>query len=227
MKSVTIPTGVATAWSGTFRSFVDGDIFRESNIDLNAGDIAERLAYLKDKADAAAYLAADQTFTGSCTFAGGATKTFSVTGDNAASFAGVTVSSSFTTQAGSSVSIVADDCEIASPLLLSSALGVATGDLADAAATIGAAATIYRVPTLTANRIYTLPSAAVNNHTVLVVRMRTADAFTVTVQTSGATTMGVISASAAGWILCHYKTSAAAWRVVAWGGTVTSLDTGV
>jgi hypothetical protein len=54
--------------------------------------------------------------------------------------------------------------------------------------------------------------------------MRTADAFTATLQDpTGPTTLGVISASSAGWI--EVEANGAAWKVVGWGGTVTSLST--
>ena len=145
MKSVTIPTGTSVAWSGTFQSFVDGDIFRESNIDLNAGDIADRLAYLKDRADIAAYLANDQTFTGSCTFAGGATETFSVTGDNAAEFNNVTINGSTSVQ----------DLTVAAGLLVAGVFAPDYATTTDANASLGNEF-VQRVPTLTANRTYTL-----------------------------------------------------------------------
>ena len=219
MKSVTIPTGVATAWSGTFRSFVDGDIFRESNIDLNAGDIAERLAYLKDRADIAVTTTGTQTITGIKTFNTDAGP-LTITGvDDFACAATATFGAA-----------VAFNAEVAANdnLLAAAAFGISTETLADAAAALSAAAVVHRVPTLTANRVYTLPATVTaEGQLMFIVRNRTADAFTVTLQTSGATTIGVISASSAGWILVRGTTSGNTWRLVAWGGTVTSLDTTV
>ena len=87
--------------------------------------------------------------------------------------------------------------------------------------------TVFRVPTITANRSYTF--SATNTPVggfrkrVRIVRMRTADAFTVTVKRSDTSTIGVISASAQGWIDLEYNGSN--WVVGGWGGTVTSLLT--
>lgn len=73
MKNLTI--SLVAAWVATIRTFQDGDIFRESQIDLYSGDIADRLGWLKtNKAD----LSAANTWT--------ATQTFSPSGLVAAIF---------------------------------------------------------------------------------------------------------------------------------------------
>ena len=219
MKSVTIPTGVATAWSGTFRSFVDGDIFRESNIDLNAGDLAERLAYLKDRADIAVTTTGTQTITG--------IKTFNVDAGDLT----VTGASDFRCEATATfIGTVGFSSEVSASdnLLAAAAFGLSTETLADAAASLSATAVVHRVPTLTSNRVYTLPATVTaEGQLMILVRNRTADAFTATLQTSAAVTLGIVSASNAGWILVRGTTSGNTWRVVAWGGTVTSIDTTV
>lgn len=87
----------------------------------------------------------------------------------------------------------------------------------------------YRVPAITANRTYTFSATAQSGSTsrrrVRVTRMRTADAFTVTVKRNDGTTIGVISASAAGWIEFCCPPGTDDWVVSAFGGTVTSLST--
>lgn len=217
MKSVTIPTGTSVAWSGTFRSFVDGDIFRESNIDLNAGDLADRLAYLKDKADAAGYLATANAWTGENTFTTEASVTdFIVDGDGEMT---VNASAQFNAAAN-----FASEVATSGGLLLSGYLAAGIETLADAPATLSNVL-VHRVPTLTANRVYTLPTGT-DGQLALFIRPRTADAYTATLQNPAATTMGVISASNSGWILC-VKKPASVWVVAAYGGTVTSVDTTV
>lgn len=215
MKSVTIPTGVATAWSGTFRSFVDGDIFRESNIDLNAGDLAERLAYLKDKADAAAYLAADNTFTGNNTFTtSSAGDDLTVGGDGELIVnVGATMNGAMAIASAAFTGRIEIDAEF----------NPGSNVLADAAATCSAVL-FQRVPTLTANRVYTLPAGSDGDLAVLT-RSGT-EAFTATLQDpTGSTTVGVISSGASGWIAAQKRGSN--WVAVMWGGTVASIRTTV
>lgn len=215
MKNVTINT--AAAWSGTFRSYQDGDIFRESNIDLQAGDLADRLGYLKAQVDGAATEAGNNTFTGVNAFnldAGDLT----ITGAS-----DLVITSGFQVNAASAFNAPVTCNDI---IEVAAGIGLAHETLADAADTIAATTTHARVPALTASRIYTLPAAAgcAPGHTVILERVRTADAFTATLQDpTGPTTLGVISASNAGWIMAVLRGSS--WRLGAWGGTVTSLDT--
>mgnify|MGYP000031138403 CR=1 FL=1 len=213
MKSYTIDT--AAAWVGTIQTWQDGDVFRESNLDLMADSIADRLGYLKTKADGAAYLAAaSQTFTGLQTISGVAGGV-NITGDVGLS---VTQTASFLSDidvTGTAIcNVVAAQTELRLPI----------ATLPDANATISCFGR-NRVPQLTANRSYTLPGGGVatlavisvsaagwvefqdsNGNCLRVTRSRTADAFTVT-------------------ILGTAGSGANQWRVTAWGGTVTSLDT--
>lgn len=216
MKSLTI--SLAAAWAATIQSFVDGDVFRESNIDLQIASIGDRLGYLKTKADAAGYLAAAaQTWTGLQTVSGAAGG-IAISGDQ-----GLVLSGGGTLQCGV-------DAEFTGPVAcqdtidINGALYLPNATLADANATI-ATYGLNRVPQLTANRSYTMPggggstlavisaSAAgwvelqdANGAVIRITRSRTADAFTVT-------------------ILGTPGSGANQWRVSAWGGTVTSLDT--
>lgn len=218
MKSYTIDT--AAAWSGSITTWQDGDVFRETNTDAVTDSIADRLGYLKTKADGAAYLAAaSQTFSGLATWSGAS--------------AGLVVSGDFGLTTGlltvGGQAIFSDEVQFnAGPVTFSSAPELNGGikadyaSLADADSTIGTPAKFeYRVPTLTANRAYGLDSTtnilaiisasaqgwvelvhSTTKQRVRIVRMRTSDAFTVTVRGTAGT-----------------------WRVSAWGGSVTSLDT--
>src|SRR3972149_6424632 len=49
MKAYTIDLGAA--WAATIETFQDGNVFRETNIDLMADSIADRLGYLKAQSD--------------------------------------------------------------------------------------------------------------------------------------------------------------------------------
>ena len=223
MKATTIDT--AALWAGTISTWQDGDIFRETNTDIVSESIGDRLGYLKAKADVAGYLAADQTWAGSNTFDTGVADTTTFAGDNAVVFnTSVDVNSTF-----HSVDNAALDGETSlnGAAYATGLFGISTADTTDADATLSTM-TVQRVPTLTGNRVYTLPAPTYPGQLCLLIRNRTADAFTATLQTATPTTLGVVSASSAGWILAQAKNiTATGWRLVAWGGTVTSLDTTV
>lgn len=224
MKNVTINT--AASWGASFRSFQDGDIFRESNIDLQAGDLADRLGYLKAQSDASGKLAADQTWTGSNTFntGTGTPKTIAITGDGDFNVERIRVATG--TDGGSwdaSTFIVKSAVEATFECipLLFAGLAAESASVADASASLSSVL-IHRVPALTANRVYTLPSGAAGQ-LAFIKRTRTADAFTVSLNDGGGT-IAQISASAAGWVLAMCTTTTT-WVVIAWGGTVTSIST--
>lgn len=216
MKNVTINT--AASWSGSFRSFQDGDIFRESNVDLNAGDLADRLGYLKAQADNAVLLTGSQTITGNKTFNG--TNTFggpisssnAITATNTVTLSGALNQSGVTTLTGQ--------------LNVHENLSSPHDSMSDANESFDNVHLLYRAPQITANRFYTLQTgASVVGRLTFFTRSRTADAFTCTIQDAGGT-VGVIDASAAGWLLLQcVDSSTTGWRVVAWGGTVSSLRT--
>lgn len=230
MKTVSLnlaasaPTGIS--------SFQDGDIFRESNIDLQAASLADALGWLKAQALAAGYLANDQTWTGSNEFdtgTGGGAKTISVTGDGdfvlenggglrvgtGAPDGGSWVASAFTTNQDC-------DAEFGGVLSFLARLVASQDTVGDAPSTLSHLL-IHRVPQLTANRVYTLPSGAAGQLS-LIKRTRTADAFTVTLADGGGN-IGVISASNAGWMLAMC-TGGTSWVPIAWGGTLSTVGTG-
>ena len=122
MKSYTIDT--AAAWVGTIQTWQDGDVFRETNLDTITDSIADRLGYLKTKADAAGYLAAaSQTWTGLQTVSGAAGG-IAITGDQ-----GLVVSGGGTVQC--SVDAEFTGATICATLSVSE-LRMATATLADA-----------------------------------------------------------------------------------------------
>ncbi len=85
-----------------------------------------------------------------------------------------------------------------------------------------------RVPQVTGTRIYTLPTPWIAGQRIKISRLRTADAFTVTLRTAGGIVLGTISSSASGWIEGYAKTTGAeSWVTSSFGGTVTSLLTTV
>lgn len=60
----TLPIDTAAAWAATVSTFVDGDVFRESNIDLCVDSIADRIGYLKTTVDGKASVGANNAWTG-------------------------------------------------------------------------------------------------------------------------------------------------------------------
>ena len=219
MKTTTIDT--AAAWAGTIATIQDGDPASEANMDLVSDSIGDRLGYLKTKADGAAYLAAaTQTFTGAAVWDAANAVTIDPDGTY-----GLELSSG-------ADALFNGNVEVAGTAAFQGALSVTTTGtflrdvqtLADANSSISATYE-SRVPQITANRSYTLPGGGSSTLAVIsasaagwvelvrgdgwhlrVVRTRTADAFTVTI-------LGTVGSGGA------------QWRVSAWGGTVTSLDT--
>lgn len=204
MKNVTINT--AAAWAGTFRSYQDGDIFRESNIDLSAGDLADRFGYLKTAVDAKPDLSDTNTWTGRQTIdlsAGGG-------GSPYLTALQVIGEMYFSTNVSHNAN---------------SGLLMREYALADSSTSLYPVAETFIVPQLTGNRVYTFNVAPAGNfgRRIRIVRRRTADAFTATIA-SGTGTLAIISASNAGWVDIEQSSAGGDWRVVAWGGTVTSID---
>lgn len=225
MKSLAI--SLAAAWSSSVRSFVDGNTFRESNIDFLVGDIADRLGYLKNALDGKANLAGSNALTGYWTWAAGAVSGIRVLGDNGVWTTDLR-SDGFASFYNQVTFDALSNVDVNGPMQITTSgqIQESITTLADANATIPGGGVHFRVPTLTANRTYTLPNTGNGTYRrIRLERPRTADAFTATLQTSGAVTMGVISISAAGWI--EVVDGSAGWVVVGYGGTVTSLSTTV
>ncbi len=205
MKNVTINT--AAAWAGTFRSYQDGDIFRESNIDLSAGDLADRLGYLKATVDAKPDLDDANVWTEPQTIDGSV-------------FSG---SAYLVAQ-----HVIGEVTFAESPDVDAYHSGVLHRELVlgDSSSSHYPTDDTFVVPQLTGNRVYTFNTVPVGNagRRIRIARRRTADAFTVTIA-SGTGTLAIISASNAGWVDIEQSSAGGDWRVVAWGGTVTSIDT--
>lgn len=66
MKNLTI--NLAAAWDTFISTFQDGDVFRESQIDISMGTIANRLGWLKTALEAKPDLADNNNWTGVNTF---------------------------------------------------------------------------------------------------------------------------------------------------------------
>jgi hypothetical protein len=204
MKTITIDT--AAAWVTTIRAIQDGEALSEANIsDIMADDVADRLGYLKTAVDGKATLSGSNNWTGVNTF----------------------------TRAGGGYLVAVN---VIGELTLGDGAG-STSDyksgllhrefvLPDANGSHFPIAETFIVPAITGNRTYTFNSPGANyGRRIRVVRRRTADAYTVTL--AGGTTQAVISASAAGWVDLEQSSGASDWRVVGWGGTVTSIDASV
>lgn len=231
MKTISI--SLAAAWSAGVRSFVDGDIFRESNIDLMVGDIADRLGYLKTTISLAALLAGGNTFTGIQTFSGavvanGTTQLANLTTTGAATAASVAVTGALTASTITTSGNIVSNGDIrisaaGTALTIGSMMQHTVTYLGDVNSTLPASPSrMWRVPAITANRTYTLPTSVGAGTVVRIVRVRVADAFTVTVNDPAAVAMGMINISREGFIECH--DTPAGWRLLDFGGSVTSLS---
>lgn len=216
MKNVTINT--SAPWVATFRSYQDGDVFRESVIDLQAGDLADRLGYLKAQVDNSAKLTSPNTFTAPATMTVQAGATFEQT----VNIYGALTTGAAASFGGGNVSFDADgDLVFASSHLA----GVATRYqlCADANETRDASNDELRVPTLGANRTYKLDNTPPPRTGARIrVTKAVAEADTLTVQREDGTTLAVLGAGSSGaaWADFIYTTK---WIVSAWGGDVTSI----
>jgi hypothetical protein len=215
----TVALNLAAASPTGIQSFQDGDIFRESNIDLQAASLADALGYLRAQTDNAVLKTGNQTIAGNKTFSG----TTTLSGPNALSGA-TTVSGALL---ATSTAEFDGQVNFDAACYVDENLYPSFANLPDANGAIDNIRVFYRVPQITANRVYTLPtgSASIVGRIHRFTRSRTADAFTVTMQDATGT-VAIIDASAAGWVeLECVDTSASGWRVSAWGGTVSSLRT--
>ncbi|MGL4442661.1 MAG: hypothetical protein ACRCU1_03480 [Alsobacter sp.] len=192
------------AWAATIRTYQDGDFFQESNTDLVADDIADRLGYLKARDLESGKLAGTNIWSG-----------ISNTFNNDLNAASATL-----TSAGIEDAVISNSLQIEGTVefVNGSAIKISSGEtLADASVPI--TQTIARVPTITANRVYTLPAAS-DGRIVYFARLGTA-AFTATLQTSGAVTLGVVPSGQAGFIKAWCD--GATWKVLEWSANITSL----
>lgn len=224
MKSLVI--NLLAGWVGTVRSFIDGDIFRETNIDLSMGDVADRLGYLKTKADGSVQLATANAITGNNTHAGTETFNGQATFNSTSSF---NDDASFNSSVDVSATLNSNTlAQFQGELRLVGAFANLNGvvrfvpeTLANADSVIGANTFFARVPQITVNRIYTLPAAIGDGQIVVLSRVRTADAFSVTLNTPAAVTVGVIPASQAGWLVAEYQ--GGVWKALLFSSNITSI----
>lgn len=221
MKTLSIAN---VAWVATIRSFVDGDIFRETNIDLSMGDVADRLGYLKATVDSKGGLATDNTWTqGNIFDSGGDTSAeFIVDGDADAILQGaggfiVNRNASFT-----------GDVAFSEVLTITGGISLAPVTLADAAAVLDATKFHHRVPTLNASRNYSCPPTASvgDGHTLRIEKLTTAATHEAIIKDADTvTTIAILTHTTQGWVEVVKRGSN--WRVAAWGGNAASLSTGV
>lgn len=211
MKTITINT--AAAWVGTLSSWQDGDVFRETNTDTVYTAIANRLGYLKTTVDGKASVSSGNTWAGSQIIAPTASAwpspPFGLSVYRSIRFANNETATAEAAVAGiewRTVRLNGGADETKSP-----------------------SAEIFLVPTTTGNRIYRFNAPSGGMHfRFRVVRPRTADAHTVTIQNSaGSKTYAVISASSRGTVELTYDSTLGDYIVTAVDGTVTSISTDV
>lgn len=209
MKSVSINTGASEPTA--IQSFQDGDIFRESNIDLQAASLADALGWLK------AQLALKATLSGANTWT--SFQTFQPDG----AWGSEPLSALFYREVRL-VTYATSPTEAATAGFIQRVI-----TMADANETWNPVAEIFLVPQNAAARTYKFnsPSGGASRK-IKIVRPRSVDAFAVTIQDGSSVTMGIISSSEAGFIeLTYDTTSAQGWIVTGYGGVVTSLAEGV
>lgn len=223
MKNLTIDT--AAAWAGTLTTIQDGDAASEATMDQVVDTIGDRLGALKTAADGKLSLASntDQTLSG--------------TGDIVLSSGKEIIagSSSILTLSSNGLSIGQSAINNVNALgqLRINYLGelklfdgsnftLQSQVLPDADGTISYSP-VSRVPTLTSNRTYTLTFIAVFGSVVRIVRTVTSN-HSVTINGGASGTIAVIPANSQGWVECiNAGGGTADWRVLEWGGTVTSI----
>lgn len=212
MKTITIDTGAA--WDTTISTWDDGDVFRETNIDIVSTDIADRLGYLKATLDTKPDVSDDLEFTGEVEFSGAQ---FVVSaGDITMGATGnFTLQGTVDCDVINATSFVAAQGGVAQNVLL----------LSDAAQNIDCNQNqILRVPVLTANRIYTFnepPEASIE----ITVTKAQSSAFTATFRRADSTVLAIIDASVPGWIRFHANGTKI--LVSAWSAGVSSINTDV
>lgn len=222
MKNLAI--SLLASWGSSIRTFVDGDIFRESNIDLMEGDIADRLGYLKAQFALTPTLAGSNALTGLWTWAAGVAPGIVVLGD-----AGVTTTdldvkgfgtfeNQVTFTAASVLEIEGTHQTDTTATMLEQ-----TATLADANITVPSTGNRFRAPIMaTADRVYTLPTPIAAGRTLRIEKMHN-DSHKLTVKNASAGTMCDINVTAAGVGWVEVRDSSTGWVVSAFGGDVTSI----
>ncbi len=199
MKDVAI--NFAATLPATLKMWQDGDIHRESQTDILLDSYADAIGYTITLVGTKVSISANNTFTGDTIF---------------------NPTSNAHTQFNSGVAFLDDLSADATRAGLYQRQRLLT----DASTNEITNSDIYLVPTITANRTYRFGAVDVAGRIITVRRMRTADAFTVTIRDNAATDVGVIPASQAGFITMVFDPLATPyWRPIAWSANITSLAT--
>lgn len=214
MKTTAIDT--AAVWGANLSTWQNGDTFNEANADTVVDTIGDRLGYLKTALDAKAGTGTANTFTEAQEIDDALT----VNGD--AFFLGAVETGAIVTSGSVTVNGALE-------FDASSSDGVVTRYMtgSDAAATITAAYDEVRVPTLTANRIWTVEDdpAPRDGARIRFYRASNLDAYTLTIRretaVSGVTTLGVLNASAVTWLEICFQSGR--WVVSGWSNDVSSI----
>lgn len=214
MKNITINT--AAEWVTTLLAPQDGDKARELTFwDLLFTRIGDQLGALKTMVDGKASLSGDNEWSGTQTFR---------TIDGPITFVEDDYDVEFQAPIVAQNSTFNDVSQFNGPTYLFGGIALTPQALPDAASAIAVTTFHARVPVITANRVYTLPSTAglPDGWTIRLERLDISSAWSATLQDpTGPTTMGIVGASAQGWVEVIKRGSN--WRVSAWGGSVTSL----
>lgn len=213
-KTLTIDT--AAAWAASITAPQDGDVNSEAGLwDAVMDSIGDRLGYLKATVDNSLRLSGPlQAVSGTVEF------------ENSVSF-GSDVFLNGTVEIQNLGGSFTVDCDASFNGQLSFGTTAGAGPRyrtvsISATSTISDGYDFVNVGAIAANITLTIPTGE-DGQKIRISRKRTGDAFTVTLNRPDAHTMGVISASSAGWLeVCRQGSE---WLLVGWGGTVTSLTT--
>lgn len=205
-------------WANTLRSWVDGDVFRESNIDLYTGSIGDRLGWLKTAVEARVKLAGNNNIQGTQVFStGSVTFAVPVTG-----VSGLTINGGATSLLGTTVT--------------SLTIPNGRGGIKNRILTLADANTTlvevnhdqYRIPENVDARIYTFTdNADYDGRTVTIVRPRATDNFSVRIKRSGdaGNNLFQLPANTAGW--CMITCDAGVWKIGPWSHSASGIDPNV
>lgn len=215
----TILGNLLAPWANSFRSFIDGDTFRESNIDLMIADVADRIAYLKTAVDARALLTGNNEFNGDQVF-----------------MTGNVLFPSSLTSLEIQVDVNGNDVDANFGHMTLSGLEFGVGHdgprnrrfiLPDATHTVSDVNhDHYRVPVLSAGVVYTFTDHADYAGRRIRISRVTNENFSVRLRRSGTPATNLVT-SAAGekfWIDMEADVGGV-WRVVGWYGTGIVVDT--
>lgn len=218
MKNVTI--NIAATWPGgtpSIQSWQNGDVFQETNCDLMAADVADRLGYLYGALAGKGGLAATNNWTQANNFG----DTIQVTGD------------CLVTGAIEGGSLAVDGDSVMNGALEFGAVATHGTEarydtVADAGSiTVNASLDHVRIPTLTANRTYTVEDdPAPRDGAEMRFYRPGSDAYTVTIRREtalgGVTTLGILASAAPNtWLDILFKDGH--WVVAGQSNDVSSL----